>query len=280
MATTQVEVLVPGDGADPFRYGWREVEHRQADGSVTWERVPLTLLDVLHPREGDFVVQGDGHARRCNYLYDVLRASFAGDPTAVILHDTLVDWGVPGLRPHAPDLTVLLGVRTRQDWGIFDVPAEGARPVLVIEVASPHTASLDRSIKLEQYDLAGVPFYVIVDTVMRLGTPELRLRGHELGSAGYGPLAQDERGWLWLAPARIWLGLHDGEIACFDAAGQPLGDYETLAAALAAERQALATERQALAIERRARAEAEQARDAAEARLRALEDDPRWRRGE
>jgi hypothetical protein len=273
MATTQVEVLVPGDGADPFRYGWRDVARRGADGSVRWEREPLTLLDVLHPQAGDFVVQSDAHTRRCAYLYDVMRARLAGDPTAVVLHDTLVDWGVPGLRPHAPDIAAFFGVRERQDWGIFDVRAEGARPALVIEVTSPQTATLDRSNKLEAYDVAGVPLYIIVDTVRRAGQPELRLRGHELGPTGYGALAMDDRGWLWLAPVRLWLGLQDGEVACFDAEGELLGDYQALAAALAA------AEERAATAEERALAEAE-ARAALAARLREAEAELRRLRGQ
>jgi hypothetical protein len=273
MATTQVEVLVPGDGADPFRYGWRDIARQDADGSVVWERAPLTLLDVLHPQEGDYGVQSDAHTRRCAYLYDVIRARLAGDPTAVVLHDTLVDWGVPGLRPHAPDIAVFFGVRELKDWGIFDLRAEGARPALVIEVTSPHTATLDRSNKLEEYDVAGVPLYVIVDSVRRADRPELRLRGHELGPTGYGALATDARGQLWLAPVRLWLGLRDGEVACFDAEGRRLGDYQAVAAALE-----VAEERAATA-EERASAEAE-ARAALAARLREAEEELRRLRGQ
>jgi Uma2 family endonuclease len=49
------------------------------------------------------------------------------------------------------------------------------RPALIIEITSPKTASIERSNKLEGYDLAGVPLYVIVDTVMPRKEPALRL---------------------------------------------------------------------------------------------------------
>lgn len=58
MAT--IEVLVTptpegaGEVADPFRYGWRYVQ-REENGTLLIEQVPLTLEDVLHPREGDQV---------------------------------------------------------------------------------------------------------------------------------------------------------------------------------------------------------------------------------
>jgi hypothetical protein len=54
MSTTTVEVLVPppglADPSDPFRYGWRSVQHNLGDGNITVEHLPLTLEDVLHPR--------------------------------------------------------------------------------------------------------------------------------------------------------------------------------------------------------------------------------------
>ena len=71
MATTTIEVVVTptldgaGDPTDPYRYGWRYVERWGEDGTLVVEQVPLTLEDVLHPQEGDYVIQSDAHARRC-----------------------------------------------------------------------------------------------------------------------------------------------------------------------------------------------------------------------
>src|SRR5438034_8039997 len=39
----------PSGDADPFRLGWRDVRHVQPDGTETWEQVPLTMEDLLHP---------------------------------------------------------------------------------------------------------------------------------------------------------------------------------------------------------------------------------------
>jgi len=67
-------------------------------------------------------------------------------------------------------------------------------------------------------------------------------------------LPPDERGWLWLAPAQIWLGVDQHEIVCYDTTGQPLGNYLALRAALAAEVQAReAAEYRAAAAEARVR---------------------------
>src|SRR2546430_10454076 len=34
---------------DPYRYGWRYIQHDLPDGNFVVEQVPLTLEDVLHP---------------------------------------------------------------------------------------------------------------------------------------------------------------------------------------------------------------------------------------
>jgi Uma2 family endonuclease len=282
MATTwQVEVLVPGDGnADPFRYGWRYVKRIDERGAETWEQEPLTLLDVLHPQEGDFIVQSDPHTRRCVYLYDVLRVRLASDPTAVVLHDVGVDWGVAGIRPHSPDISVFLGVRERKRWSSFSVIREGAQPAFVIEVTSPTTAVLDRSTKVEQYERVGLPIYILVDTIADGQEAAPRLIGYQLADGRYQTLAPDERGRLWLEAARTWLGVEAGEVVCYDEAGQPLGDYQALTTALAAAEQQAAAERQAREeAEHRAAAERE-AREVTEARLRTLEQELRRLRGD
>lgn len=273
MTTTTVEVLtslvagVPSDSdpADPFRYGWRYVKVDRPDGTYEMRQEPLTLEDVLHPQEGDQVTHSDAHQRRRRYLCNVLEAQLAHDSSAVVLDDVRVAWDVPDLKPHGPDIAVIIGVKQRQNWSTFDVAREGVRPTLIIELTSPETASIDRSNKLEEYDLAGVPLYVIVDTIVLRKRPTLRLLGYTQTEDGYQVLPPDERGRLWLAPVQIWLGTEHNELVCYNAAGEPLGDYLALAAALAEES--------------KAREAAEQRADAAEAKLRELETELRRLRG-
>lgn len=281
-----VEVLItstsaPGvDLADPFRYGWRPMRRVGSDGAETWERVPLRLQDVLHPQEGDEVTHAEAHERCCVYFYDVFRARLAGDPSAVVLKDVRIAWDVPDLDPHGPDLAVILDVREHQNWSTFDVGVEGVLPALLVEITSPETALLDRTVKLDEYEMAGVPLYVVVDLVPRRRQPAPRLLGYTLTPDGYQSLTPDAAGRLWLAPVRVWLGVEAGEVACFDEAGRPLGDYGTLATALA-EAEARATAEQQARAEAEARAIAEQAaRAEAEARLRALEAELRRLHGE
>ena len=60
----------PPPEPDPFRYGWRYVRVEHPDGTVSFDQIPLTLEDVLHPEVGDFIVQTDGRDSDLNYLKD------------------------------------------------------------------------------------------------------------------------------------------------------------------------------------------------------------------
>jgi colicin import membrane protein len=293
MATTNTLLTTPAsDANDPFRFGWRSIRCEHPDGTETWERVPLTLEDLLHPQEEDFIVQSRMHHLLMDYLHMVFASRLANDPTAVVLADVRVAWDVPGLGAHGPDIAVITGVRELKDWRTFDVAVEGVRPVLIAEITSPSTAHFDRTTKLEEYEAAGVQTYVIVDTVSRRGEPRVLLFAYALTPTGYQPIPPDQRGWIWLDVVRVWLGVADGELTCFDEHGQPLGDYIAVSEALHAEKPARAlAERQAQvetearqAVEALARAEAEAralaerraeaeatARTLAEERLRQLE---------
>jgi hypothetical protein len=181
------------------------------------------------------------------------------------------------------------GVQARKEWRSFNVAEEGAHPALIIEITSPETADQDRVIKQRQYAQVGVEQYVIVDAVTGTQLAPPRLLGYALGTSGYDEQAPDERGRLWLAAARVWLGVDGGEIVCYDERGHSLGDYQAVVAELAArehqvereataraaaEQRAAEAARQAADAQQQARIEAE-ARAALAERLRAVEDELR-----
>jgi len=260
----------PPDDADPFRYGWRYVTVRRADGTETIDQVPLTLEDVLFPETGDFIVQTDLHDTDTSYLKYVFNAKLAGDPQAVAVSDCRVDWNIPGVRPLGPDVAVFFGIKRRKPWATLDVVAEGARPALVVEVTSTGTRQNDLEIKPDYYHRARVPLYVIADVLEETEeTRHLELIGYRYAPAGYERIAPDARGWIWLDPLGLWLGvvqdprLGCDRLACFEAeTGAEIGDYEAISDALAA-----ATAAQAHA-EAKAQAEA-RARERAEAKAQA-----------
>jgi Uma2 family endonuclease len=266
--------------ADRFAYGWRYVRRTLENGAEVIEQVPLTRADLLHPQEEDVILHSSEYERTCTYLQNVLEARLATDPTAVVLRDVRVAWDVPDVQPLGPDIAVILGVQAQKNWSTFDAAVEGVSPALIIEVTSPETRALDLIDKVDEYDMAGVPLYVIVDLYRRRGHTRVRLLAYHQSSDGLTPLMPDERGWFWLEPVGIWIGTQADRAVCYDAAGNPLEDYVSVSTArIAAENRAMAAEARAVAAEARAdRAEAQMS--AFEARLQALETQLRRLRGE
>jgi colicin import membrane protein len=276
----------PKPELDPYRYGWREVTVKSADGTETSDAVPLTEEDVLFPEVGDFIVQSTCHNSDVQYFGYVCEARLAGEPAAVVISDCLVDWNLRGVRPLGPDIAVFFGVeRVDEGWETFDVAAEGAEPALVVEVTSRSTRKNDLGPKVKFYQRAKVPFYLIADATGLGAKRRITLIGRRYTARGYKEVQPDDQGRIHLEALGLLVGVTrdrpgDGDrLACYDpVTGAELGNYtavvEALAAAeareRAAQRTARAEARRADAEARRADAEA-QARAAAEKRIRELE---------
>jgi Uma2 family endonuclease len=256
---------------DPYRYGWRDVPVTAPDGTVSFHRIPLTLRDALFPKVADFLVQSKGHDSDVGYLEDVFEAQLAGDVQAAVVSDCRVDWNLPGVEPLGPDVAVFRGVKRHRNWSTFDVRAEGARPLLVVEVTSPETRANDVGPKKAIYHQAGVPLYVIADATEDGDQRHLKLIGYRYTQRGYRRLAADEQGRISLGPLRLSLGVtYDRQagyqrLACYDLeTGEELGDYTAVREALAAakaEAQAAKAETQAAKAEAQAaKAEAQVAK--------------------
>ena len=249
----------PLDG-DPFRYGWRYVNRTLPDGQTVIEEVPLTLEDVLHPQEDDVIPENTQQARDRRYLADVLNDRYVGEPHILVLDDCLIDWGIPGLRPHSPDIGVLQGVRTKKGrWGTFSLRKEGGRPVLVIEIVSPQSRKNDVVIKVDHYHQVGVPLYVVVDWE-REDRPRCLL-AYQDTPQGYVEMPLDSESRVLLGPTGVLLGLQDDRVICYDqVTGKELGDYSQVCQQLreAEQRQQKAEQRQQKAEQRQRKAEQRQ----------------------
>jgi len=265
-------------GRASFEYGYRLVRRPGRNGRAEWQRIPLTLEDVLHPQEGDVHLLSDPHADDCTYSRTVLKDRYAGDQSVAILSDCGIYWDTPRLKHHSPDLAVIFGVKRRKGWRTFHVKTEKVRPALIIEVTSPNTRVNDVETKVKQYAQARVPHYVIVDADEEQEPRRLTLLAYRLKGAAYERVQPDEKGRVWLEPVGLWLAVKvnpdtAGDCMAFvdPVTGSEIGDYTAIRRARD-EAQAHATQAEARATQAEARAEAEaEARAAAEALSRQLQ---------
>jgi len=257
---------------EPIDYGFRYVTRTLPDGRQDIEWVPLTEEDVLHPREGDAIMQGDPHEVDRDYLTDVFKHATVKDPMARVFSDLGVNLGLPRVRPVSPDITVVFGVPDDRIWTMYKVAEFGIRPWLIIEITSRATRNNDLTRKVVYYLRAEVPMYLIADGPVRRGERKLQLLGYRDTPDGYVDWLPDDRGWFWLDRLGLWLGVARGRIVCYDPQGKEIADYVALSQALAVtEARAKKSAKARKAAEARAKEEA-QARAMAEDRLRELEE--------
>jgi len=129
------------------------------------------------------------------------------------------------------------------------------------------------------YARAGVAQYVIVDNIGRRGERQLQLLDYRLVGDTYRLQPPDERGWVYLELADLWVGVEGDHVVCYADDGTAFGDYATVVQQAAeAEARARAAEEQAqreaaarAEAEALARAAAEQAQREAAARAEAEE---------
>ena len=301
------ELNEPVDPKDRFPYGWRYVQVRGEDGTETRKQVPLTLEDILHPREEDFRLLSEPHHVDCHYLFAVFSAALANVDNTQILSDCRVAWDPEGEYAHGPYVPVFFNVREKRLWSTFNVVDEETRPSPIVEVTSPSTRSTDLLNKVREYAEQRVPHFVIADAKERQDIRKLALIDYHLTDRGeYVRRPLLENGRVWLPEVVLYLGTEDGKVVCYDRDGTRRGTYvevdqarieaeesaadQALARAKAervarlatrkrAEAEAKASEAEAKASEAEARASeavnaaaAERAaREALEARLRELE---------
>lgn len=269
---------------DPDYCGWREVPVRYPDGTVDYREEPLPPEAFLDPQEGDYLIQGTEHNVCVEDLAARLRHHFRGDPTRLITSDVKIRWGIPGLKEPAPDVAVIPNLRDRdRPRDSFDVPSEGTRPSLVIEVVSPYQDG-DETEKVEIYRRAGIAEYLIVKTFEPVGVVNYSIQGFRLLAGGYRPMRPDARGRLRSRTTGLDFGIEPdrrGVVIVDVVTGEPLLNADALDALWQREKQQREqAERQRRQALQQRRQEAQQRREAdARAarlarRLRALGIDP------
>jgi Uma2 family endonuclease len=244
---------LPPSQPEPVIYGWRYLKKLRPDGTVDLEEVPLTLEDVLHPQEGDVIPEANLQHIDSEYLGPIFRERAQRLPGGLALVDCLVDWGVPGIRAHSPDLSVFRNVTNPPvgNFGTFRLRPSGGRCALALEIVSPHTRTNDVVDKFDHYHRMHVPLYVLIDQATVNGPRQVL--GYRYTAPRYVRMRLDRQGRLLLKPLGLLLGVEGQHAVCYDAAtGERLGDYAAL----------------------------DQARRAAEQRIQELEAELRRLRGE
>ena len=251
---------------DPFKYGWRELPQYDAAGEITgFERIPLTLRDVLHPQEEDFIVHTNKHEEIRMNLASILRRQTESDPKLLVLSDVRVDWQDVRFDPHGPDIAVFGNLSRYIEWATFRVKDEQAEPLLVIEIVSPSTRVNDVYYKPLHYAAVGVPQYVLIDAVVRRGEKSWSLTNYQLFGNHYLETKIPDGDHLAVDGFGFSLVIEDNDVVCYSDQGEKLGDYvEVFAQREAARAQAKAERERAVEEKRRADAEKQRA-DAAEA---------------
>jgi Uma2 family endonuclease len=190
------------DPTDPFRYGWRWRTVRLPNGDIRDEQIPLTADDLLDPQPGDQVGQSQLHWEFLFLLARILDRFYETRDDVAVAVDLKMLWGIAGLKEPSPDLAIIPGVRQKIDpeRTSFDVVEEGARPCLILEVVSAKDAEVRRNDyekKVEIYQRAGIPEYVLLDPPTPMTKNRLLVLGHRLDRFGrYQEIAPDAQGRL------------------------------------------------------------------------------------
>ena len=260
-------------------YGHREKYVRRSDGKLELEFIPLTAEDLLDPEVDDKIYQTGPHADLFTDLYGLLGPRFEDDPEVLLALRMKMIWGIEGLPNPIPDFAVIHGFRNPEEVRIvFDVPSEGVRPSLIIEVFASHFEELRRNDyekKVAIYERAGVPEYLILEPLLT-EEDDILLTGYRLDSAGrYQRIEPDSQERLLLETTGLLFGKVEGILEVVDTrTGMPLpnfrGTRRKARRAIRRQAEALkAAEEARIAAEERAAQEAA-ARKAAEAELARL----------
>jgi Uma2 family endonuclease len=181
------------------------------DGRVELLERPLTPEDFLDPRLEDTMVQGRAHNRVRHDLVDLLTRYFQAQDDVMVLDDLKHLLG-PGLPGPAPDVSVVRGAKDPDpDLQSFDVVKQGVVPCLVIEIVSPFDARIrhtDEVAKVQLYQRAGIPEYLLVDMPRRATGHRFRLNGYRLNAnRRYELIEPDEEGRLLSQTTELRFGV-------------------------------------------------------------------------
>jgi Uma2 family endonuclease len=201
---------------DPEEHGATMLQQwvPRPDGCLELVETPVTRELFLDPPLEGKILQGEWHSEATTELADSIRDHLQSKRDDVlVLSDVKHRFGIRGFAP-APDVSVIYGIRRRQDQerpNSFDVVKEGVRPSLVVEVVSPadpRLASFDRDDKVKLYQRARIPEYVLVEPPQPETAYRYEVLGYRLDARGrYRPIKRDREGRVLSETTGLWLAV-------------------------------------------------------------------------
>ncbi len=109
-----------------------------------------------------------------------------------------------------PDFFVVLDVEEKRDrlgWVVWE--ENGRYPDVIVELLSPTTAKVDKTIKKDLYErVFHTADYFVYDPF----DPTSLAGWHLDASQRYQSLTPSDRGWLWCETLNLWLGTWEGQV--------------------------------------------------------------------
>ena len=203
-------------------YRWRRITRR--DGTVESIQVPLTGEDFLNPQEDDVMPVSTFHVRLVSEIWQMLLDYFDEDGAMTVFSELIFNWGIPGLKNPAPDIAVVPNVKDKtKDRSTFYVKQENTKPVLVIEVVSPHYRHEDLVDKVDIYEQGGVQEYLILERRKQGDQYAYLMTGYRLVKGHYRPIFLEDDGRMHLKTVGLFIRFENGSVYLDDVVtGEPL----------------------------------------------------------
>lgn len=191
--------------------GRRQIVTYNTTGQPSYAIRELTLHDFLDPQPGDEFFHGDRHDAVVAHLIRCLRHLYRYNPFVAILSGVKLIWDDPALPQPMPDVAIMADLPDPHRYrSTFDVVSEGIRPRCIIEVTSPHLATIDLAEKRDLYARARVPEYFAVQPPALSPTEEttLTVAAFRLEHDTYKPILPDGLGRVYSATNKAWFVTH------------------------------------------------------------------------
>ena len=221
---------------------------------------PVEFPEIRLPEEDGIPSESPWHLKSISLLIAVLAFLFRDRKDYYCGGDMFIYYSREQARHHdfrGPDFFYVDGVdrlRPRGYWAVWE--EDGKYPNMILELLTPSTADIDRTIKKRLYEKTfRTPDYFCFDPSSQL------LEGWRLNQRQrYVKLKPNNKGWLWCEELKVWIGTWTGEF---------LGERGTWVRFYAADGQLIATGEEAA----KAREEAAKAReDAANSEIARLKE--------